>query len=38
MEPVHYCLGKYHDDMDPYDIYDITKTSRPWYKEFITDR
>ena len=38
MEPVHYCLGKYHDDMDPYDIYDITKTNRPWYKEFITDR
>ena len=38
MEPVHYCLGEYRDDMDPYDIYDITKVNRPWYKEFIADR
>ena len=23
MEPVHYCCGEYHDDMEPCDIYDI---------------
>lgn len=38
MEPVHYCRGEYHDDMDPCDTYDITKINRPWYKEFIADR
>lgn len=38
MEPVHYCLGEYHDDMEPCDIYDITKINIPWYKEFIADK
>lgn len=38
MEPVHYCHGEHHDDMDPCDIYDITKINRQWYKEFIADK